>query len=324
MQRSLVYRLAGIAFALAIFVLAASPAFADDFGKRFTVDVGAVWNISTTGDAMAPPPPGGVGLGYGAPIPQPSSLQWEYGAVFRIDPRTNLYYAHSILDFAIGRVLTLGPGLALVSGGIYDRTDTMGISRYFFKNFVGHLFYYNHARMDVSGLCLNQIQCATGPGGSNVPNPASIDEHGYGVGFTYGFGPLTPIGPLFTAGFDAKYVPRSSTPPTDAPNLGGLGSYVGSQWLLPYSITAKLPISNSHSFIPFIGYERAAVLFRNEATPEMYNVVDFGIVKVFNKNLSLSFTNLNFSGCRCSDTVPPPDNIRFAEALLKLDYKTNL
>ena len=124
-------------------------------------------------------------------------------------------------------------------------------------------------------------------------------------------------------------MPRTSTPPCDgtngcSPSYNGLGTWVASQWLFPYSITMKLPISRSHTFVPFIGYERASVLFRNENTPEAYNVTDFGVVKVFNKNVSLSVTNLNFSGCRCSDPVPPPDNIRFAEVLVKLDYKTNL
>jgi hypothetical protein len=47
-------------------------------------------------------------------------------------------------------------------------------------------------------------------------------------------------------------------------------------------------------------------------------------VKVISKNYILSIVNLNFSGCRCADTVPPPDNIRFAELLVKLDIKTTL
>ncbi len=323
MHRSLAYRLAGMAFAVAIVVFAAKPASADNFGQRFTVDAGVVWNIATTGDQAAPPPPGGVGLGYGPPVVQPSSLQLEYGATIRLDPRSQIYYSHGLLNFAIGRVLTLGPGVALVSGGIYDRTDTVGFSHVFGKGLVGHIFYYNHTRMDVTGLCLNQQKCG------GVANPASIDEHGYGVGFTYTFGPNTPIGPLFTVGYDAKFIPRTNIPPCTgtngcAPSYNGLGAWTGSQWIQPYSIVMKLPISNSHTFVPFIGYERAAVLFRNENTPEQYNVVDFGVVKIFNKNVSASITNLNFTGCRCTDTVPPPDNIRFAEILLKLDYKTNL
>jgi hypothetical protein len=56
----------------------------------------------------------------------------------------------------------------------------------------------------------------------------------------------------------------------------------------------------------------------------MYNVTNFGLVKVINKNLLLTIVNLNFAGCRCTDTVPPPDNVRFAQLLVKLDIKTGL
>jgi hypothetical protein len=66
------------------------------------------------------------------------------------------------------------------------------------------------------------------------------------------------------------------------------------------------------------------VLFRDEATPEVYNATNFGIVKIINKDLALSIVNLNYQGCRCSSTVPGPDNIRFTVLLLKLDYRLNL
>jgi hypothetical protein len=320
-MRRLLARFAASVFAAIVITVAALPAFADDFGKRFTLDVGPVFDATTTGDANAPPPPGLAGVGYTKDNPVPNDLKLEYGLDYLIDKKTHFYYTHGVLDFAIGRVLTAIPGAALVSGGIIDRTDTIGVNHSFGHGIIGRLYYYNHQRSDVTGLCLNQIACPNSSGQA-VNNPASINEHGYGAGASYSFGPLTQIGPLFTAGFDAKYVPRSST--TTNPNLGGLGHYVGSQFIFPYSIVMKLPILNSHTVIPFVGYERASVLFQNEATPEVFNVTDFGLVKVINKNLTLSFTNLNFSGCRCADTVPPPDNIRFAELLIKLDIKTSL
>ena len=324
MPHFLTHRLAAIGFAAGLFATAAIPAFADDFGQRFTIDIAPNYQASTTGDANAAPPPGNVGTGYTNDHPVPSTLQLDYGLDFKIDKHTHLYYSHSNLQFAIGRILTIAPGLSLVSGLISDRTDVAGINHDFTHGFVGRIYYYNQSRMDVTGLCLNQNNCAIGPGGTNVYNPSTIDFHGYAVGATYNFGPKTRIGPVFSAGIDAKYVPRPSVPLVPCGTCQGLGHYTGSQFILPYSITAKLPIFPSPTVIPFVGYERAAVLWRAEATPEVFNVTNFCIVKVINKNLALSIVNLNFAECRCSDTVPPPDNVRFAQLLVKLDIKTGL
>ena len=321
MHRSLLARLAATVLATAGFAFAALPAFADDFGKRFTIDIEPVYEASVTGDAAAPAPAGKIPLGYTSDHPNATSLRLDYGLNFKIDKRSNLYYSHSDLDFSIGRVLTL-PGLSLVSGLIADRTDTIGINHDLGGGLVGRVYYFNHTRMDVSGLCLNQQACPVN--GQQTGNPSSIDEHGYGVGGSYSLGPKTRIGKLFTIGVDAKYIPRSSTPPTAAPNLGGLGAYVGSQWLFPYSVTMKIPVLPVSTTIPTIGYERASVLFRDEATPEVYNVSVLGLTQVLSKDVFLNITSLNFSGCRCSDTVPPPDNIRFAEVLMTLDYKLHL
>ena len=321
MHRSLFSRVAALGFAAAGFAIAASPALADDFLQRITLDIAPNYQAAVTGDAAAANPKGFTNLGYTNDHQVPATTQLDYGLNFRIDRRTNLYYSHSNLDFAIGRVLTLGPNTALVSGLIADRTDTVGFSHDFAGGLIGRAYYYNHARMDVSGLCLNQQDCPNPTTGQQTGNPSSIAEHGYGIGATYNFGPKTRIGQLLSVGLDAKYVPRSSTPPTTAPNLGGLGKYVGSQWLVPYSITAKIPVLPVSTTIPYIGYERASVLFRDEATPEVYNVSVLGITQVITKQVSIGIQSLNFSGCRCSDTVPPPDNIRFAQVLLRLDYR---
>jgi hypothetical protein len=155
-------------------------------------------------------------------------------------------------------------------------------------------------------------------------NPLSIDEHGYLFGGTYDFGPKTKVGQLFTAGFDAKYVPRASTPPSPAVALGGLGAWVGSQWLFPYSITMKLPITNSSTFWPFINYSRVEVLYHDSAVPEVYNGYIFGFVKVISKNITLSYTNLNLMGCKCVARVPGPDNLRVTQGQLRLDFHTQL
>jgi hypothetical protein len=310
---------------------AATPAKADDFGKRFTISVAPNYDGGTTSDQTAGPPPGNVCLGCTHDNPNPQDLKLDYGLDFAIDPRTHLNFSHSNLDFALGRILTVAPHLSLLTGTIADRTDTISLQHAFGHGLAGSLYYFNHVRQDVTGLCLNQAYCTSAQLGPPHPaiasvagNPSSIDEHGYGLHLGYTFGPNTQIGQLFTIGGDAKYIPRSTTPPTLAPNLGGLGKYVGSQWIFPYSFTTKVPIFPGHTTIPLLGYERADVLFRDEATPEVYNVIIAGIVKVISKNATLSITNLHFNGCKCADTVPPPDNVRFSVIQVKLDLHTGL
>jgi hypothetical protein len=317
--------------ALSLLVFAVAPARADDFGSRFTINAAPNLQIGTTSDQAAPPPAGNVGTGYTHDKPNPQDFLLDYGLDFRIDKFTHLSYQHANIDFALGRILTVAPHLSLVTGDIADHIDTATLSR-----FLGHgvgvsVYYFNHVRQDVTGLCLNQETCTAaqlGVGakdGTVLGNPSSIDSHGYGGHAGYVFGPKTQIGQLFTVGVDAQYVPRPTTPPTgEAVNLGGLGNYVGSQWLFPYSINSKVPIFPSSTLIPVVGYERASVLWRAEATPEVYNVTFFTLVKVINKNATLSLTNLNFKGCRCADTVPPPDNVRFSQITLKLDLHTGL
>jgi hypothetical protein len=315
-------RLAASTFAAVLFSLAAMPAFADDFGKRFTIDLGPNFQASTTGDAN--PPQGSLGcIGCTKDNPVPNTLQFDYGLDFKIDPKTHLNYSHANLDFALGRILTIAPHTELLTGLIADYTNTIQINRDLGNGLTGRLYYYNHVRQDVTGECLNQEDCPNAAG-VQTHNVASISEHGYGAGASYNFGPRTQIGSLFTVGFDAKYVPRPSTPPAPCGSCEGIGHFVGSQFLLPYSIQMKIPVLQSHTVVPFVGYERADVLFADETTPEMFNVINFGIVKVINKNLALSIVNLNFNGCRCTDTIAPPDNVRFAQLLLKLDIKTNL
>jgi len=322
---------------LSVFLVAASamaftalPAKADDFGSRITISVAPNYQGGTTGDQAAPPPAGRAGVGYTHDHPNPQDLKLDYGLDFRIDKATHFSYTRSNLDFALGRILTIAPTVSLVTGDIVDRTDTISLSHAFPHGVATSLYYYNHVRQDDTGLCLNQAYCTMaqlgrGSSGTVTGNPQSIDEHGYGMHLGYTFGPKSQIGQLFTLGVDAKYVPRPSIGPTGTSiNLGGLGKYTGSQFIFPYGLTVKLPLFPGHTTIPIIGYERATVLFRDEATPEDYNLILAGIIKVINKNATLSLTNLRFNGCKCADTIPPPDVVRFSVIQLKLDLHTGL
>jgi len=317
MRSSLISKIAGLAVALGVVCYAAIPAKADDFGKRFTIDIAPNWNIATTGDAYSLPPPGRIAVGYQPnDLPITNDLLLNYGIDYRIDQRTHLNYSHASFDLTFGRVLSI-PGISLINKDV-DRTDTISVNHTFGGGLTGALYYFDHQRQNVQGSCNNQIFCV-GPNGTNIPNPDSIDEHGYGVHGAYNFGPESRIGKLFVVGVDAKYIPRPAVAPPGA-SLNGLGAYPGSGWEFPYSIQMRLPLVPDRSIFPFIGYERATAYFRGESSVEQYNQTNFGVVKFINREFSLSVVNVNFVECRCSDTVPPPDNIRFSNVILTLDY----
>jgi hypothetical protein len=321
MPHFLTHRLAAIGFAAGLFATAAIPAFADDFGQRFTIDIAPNYQASTTGDANAAPPPGNVGDRLHER--SPGSEHAAIGLRARLQNRQAYPPVLRPLQLAVcdrprpdDRA-----GLALVSGLIFDRTDTMGINHDFGHGFVGASTTTTtpHGR---DRALPQSDNCAIGPGGTNVYNPRRSTSTATASASPTTSARKTRIGPLFTPASTpstcrVRHVPRSRAERAKASDTTSAANGI-----LPYSITMKLPISLADTFIPFIGYERAAVLFRAEATPEVFNVTNFGIVKVINKNLSLSIVNLNFSECRCSDTVPPPDNVRFRELLVKLDIKT--
>jgi hypothetical protein len=315
--------LAGPAIALLVAMQTAAPARADDFLQRITINFSPVYLFSTGDDDIGPPFPGQKALGYTKDNPTVGGVRFDYGAALKINAKTSISFSHSNVGYQLGRILTAAPNTSLVTGSIYDYTDTIALN-YTVGNGLGvHGTYFDHQRSVVTGLCLNQKYCYDPTTGTEQSNPLSIDEHGYTVGFTYDFGPTTKIGKLLTAAADAKYVPRPDTP---APGvaLGGLGSYVGSQTLFPYSLTLKLPITDSTTFVPFINYTNLPVLYRDSAVPEAYRGIIFGFSKVISKNLTLSYTNLNLQSCRCIARVPPPDNLRLAAGILSLNIHTGL
>jgi len=316
--------LAVVAVASLATVLMPATARADDFLQRITINFSPVYLFSTGGDDNAPPFPGQKGLGYTNDNATVGGERFDYGGALKIDAKTSLSFSHSNIGYQLGRILTAAPNTALVTGSIYDYTDTIALSRSLGGGLGVHVTYFDHQRSVVTGLCLNQKYCYNPATQSEQGNPYSIDEHGYTAGGTYDFGPNTKIGKLLSAAIDLKYVPRPSTPAGPGVALGGLGSYVGSQVLFPYSLTLKLPVTDSSTFIPFINYTNLPVLYRDSAVPEAYRGIVFGFAKVINKNLTLSYTNINLMSCRCIARVPPPDNLRLAAGILKLDIHTGL
>jgi hypothetical protein len=324
MTRIRLSALSGAALSLLVILASVLPASADDFAKNITVNVAPVYLTGTNADLNAPPPPGFTGLGYANNHPVPDTFRVDYGVDVRLGSAVHLTYSHGNVAYGLGRILTLPPpGTSFVSGTLNDYTDTIALSGNVFKGFTLQGTYFNHQRSDATGLCLNQKYCAS-PNGGVASNVNSIDEMGYTLGFAYDFGPETRIGPLFTAAGAGKFIPRPGVPNSPTVALGGLGSYVGSQVLFPYSMTMKVPILGDKTFTPFINWTHLPVLYRDSAVPEDYRGWVWGISKVLTKNVTISYTNLNLQTCRCVARVPPPDNLRLAFGILKLDFHAPL
>ncbi len=329
MLRSFLRFLTASAVCAACVVQSTVPANADDILKRITVNVAPVYLIETNGDSNAPPPPGYTGIGYTQDHPYADTWRIDYGIDIKLDEKTHLTYSHGNVGYGLGRILTLAPLTSFVSGALFDYTDTIALSHTIGGGVTAHVTYFSHQRQDVTGLCLNQKYCPNPTTGQQQTNPLSINEMGYTLGATWDFGPTSRIGKIFTVGADIKYLPRPAFPPSAnqagvQPALGGLPGWVGTQTVFPYSITAKIPVLYSTTVIPTITYINLPVLYHDSAVPEEYRGFVWGVTKVFSKNITFSYTNFNLQSCRCVARVPPPDNLRLAFGVLKLDFHTQL
>lgn len=317
MKRSITIAMAALAFAW-FFMLNATGAMADQ-KDPLTITLTPVFFLGTTSDAVSPPLPGTVPGNSPFPPRNTSEARLNYGLSYAINKKSSLSYSHANVSFALGRLVTAAPGATLETGDIIDRIDTISYNYGFGHGLSGSAYYLSHQRSDVAGLCLNQIDCPNAVTGAAQSNIESINMNAYGVGFKYAFGPVSRYtGPLLTLNFDAQYVPRPSSNPSAA--LEGLLAYKGSQMLFPYGITMNIPIPNTAGIIPFVDYKREAVLWHAESTPEAFNVVEFGFVKIIRPNLTFAMVDTHFNGCLCSDTVPPPDNVNFSDIITSLSY----
>jgi hypothetical protein len=322
--------LSGAALSLLVTLLAVVPVRAGNFADKITVNVAPVYLFGTNGDLNAPPPPGFAGVGYTKDHPVPDTVRVDYGIDFKLGSNTHLSLSHGNVAYALGRILTAIPNTSLVTGTLWDYTDTIALSFGVAKGLAVHGTYFDHERLTATGLCLNQQFCVDPTTALNRTNPFSIDEHGWTGGFSYDFGPTTRIGPILTVAGDAKWVQRPLPAPSPNPALGGsvaldgLSYYPGSRFVYPWSVTLKVPILPSSTFIPFINYTNLPVFYRDSAVPEEYRGVVWGVAKVLSKNVTLSYTNLNLQSCRCIPRVPTPDNLRLAFGILKVDFHSQL
>jgi hypothetical protein len=311
----------------------ALPARADDNKKdpKITLTVAPVLLLSTNSDANAsnPPPPGLTCIGCTKDHPTIDDWQIDYGVSYKISPKFTVSYSHGNVGYQLGRILTIAPGVSFVSGAIFDYTNTAALGYAVGHGVNAHVTWFDHERQDVTGLCLNQKACPDPVTGAEVSNTLSISEHGYTVGGSYDFGfPKAPNGPLFDVAFDVKYLPRPSTAPSPnviglGPGLGGLDHWVGSTTVYPWSVTGKIPWPGS-KVIPSITYINLPVLYHDAAVPEAYRGIIFGVGVVLTPNVTWSYTNFNLQTCRCIARVPPPDNLRLAFGIMRIDFHVSL
>jgi hypothetical protein len=302
-----------------------SPTTTQSLLQRVTITVAPVWLLATNTDANAipPPPPGLVGIGFTHDQPINNGLRVDYGVDFAIADNLHFSAYHGNVGYELGRILTVAPNTAFVTGAMYDYTDTLALKYGVLRGLVLQATFFDHQRSVVTGQCLNQKKCLDAAGGV-VSNPLSIDEHGYTFGFSADFGPKTRIGTLFNATGDLKYIPRPATPSSPAVALDSLPGYRGTQTLYPFSFTLRIPLIPSPTVVPTVTYINLPVLYRDSAVPEAYRGIVVGISKAFSKNVTFSYTNFNLQTCRCIPRVPAPDNLRLAFGIMKLDLHTQL
>jgi len=340
------YQIAVAGLVLASFALMSTPAAMAAGNWELTVS--PVYFLDTTGDSTTNPPPGYIPLQCpnnsqfgGTPLAglsqcqgtpgKTSNLRLDYGLTYTFNKKWNVNYSHSNFDFSLGRIYSLAPGTSLLSGSVNDRTDQFTVNYNYGHGIALDAYYYSHQRISINGVSnpqgacfFNSEQC---PG--NISNPASINANAYGVGGTYSFGPHLPYEPpMFKLGLDAQYVPRPGNgncgTATAQPACGsnGINGYVGSGWIIPYSIT-WFPLSTAHlppGLIPFIGYQSLPVWFHAENSPEVYNVTDLGLIQILPHGFELSYVYFKLQGRTSSDTIPPPDVVRSVTSIFKLTY----
>lgn len=270
---------------------------------RLTVTISPTWIFSTSGDVDSPPAPGWKGIGYtnDNPIVDTARVDWAVDYLFA--PKWHVYANENYYAYQLSRITTLAPKTAFVSGSILDTWQNFGVSTAPFTDLSAHLSYFNHQRSDVTGLCLNQMECPVN--GVQQVNPLSINSHGYEFGLSYDFGPKFPSGKLFNVTWATDYYNRPSTGPTGYAT-GGLCCWVGSTVEFPYSITARLPLVPDPSIGASITYLALPVLYEDSAVPEDYRGIVWGVSKAFSPNVSIGYTNFNLMSCKCVPRVPPP------------------
>ncbi|HUA08906.1 MAG TPA: hypothetical protein VMA98_06495 [Candidatus Acidoferrales bacterium] len=342
MRRAILLAIAGLMVGSLLLVtpLAARAA------NQFEIDVSPIYFLDGTGDSNAPPPVGTLpfyctGPGSCGNAPRTTN-NWriDYGLTYHINRRWAFAYTHSNFDFSLGRIVTITP-FSILSGSVDDRTDKLALNYLAGHGLTLSAYYSSHQRSALEAtspysICyFNSISCV---GGSS--NPSSIDSNSWSVGGTYAFGPHGKYQPpMFNASFNVNYFPR---PTFNCPE-GALSAYVGCANAVGEGLEAPTAVGYSTvgssvvygygltmfpfvtmgirpGTIPFVGYESLPVFFHAEQTPEVYNVVDGGLLQILPHDLSASFTYFKLQGRYSSDTIPTPDVVRSVTFLFKLSY----
>jgi hypothetical protein len=291
---------------------------------RLSITISPTWIFSTSSDAYAPPPAGfTTSLGYpnyNNAVVDTMRVDWAVDYLFA--PKWHVFANETYYAYQLSRITNLAPKTSFLSGSLLDYWQNFGVSTSPFTGLSVHLNYFNHQRSDVTGLCLNQMDCPVN--GAQQVNPLSINSHGYELGLGYDFGPKFATGQLFNVTGAADYYNRPSTGPAGFATGGLCASpppascWVGSTVEFPYSITARLPLVNDSSVTPSITYLVLPVLYEDSAVPEDYRGIVWGVSKTFSPNVSLGYTNFNLMSCKCIARVPPPQVLQLTWGQLQL------
>ena len=314
-----------VAFVVVCLRANAAPALADDPFSKLTITLTPTWTVATGSDdtysaalSAIPPnvkPPGSNANGYAfaANGGTTSDPRLDFGLDYRFTKWVSLFYSHQNVDFSLGR---FQPGI--YTGDIQDRFDTLGV-----REDVG-----------VPGLSVNEGYFNRSRICCGVPNTPSDNiaqnfYHGYFVGASYAFGWKSPIGPPFDLNVRALWVPRDPSKIIPGFSDDPAVPYTGSGFIYPFSLTFRIPISNTiHTFWPFVSIGKAADYMSGDPGPSYLNQSVIGIVKIFSPQLVFHAVVVNIAQEHLPYPLPqypgvplPGENIRVNVFNAGLDFK---
>jgi len=333
MRRSLIAKVAGfLVAAITVVNVAASPAYADDILRHFTVTITPKYMAGITGSSVASATAPNNGLGqantgsgclpvYSGPTLTPpasggfpagcsptdhalgAGTFWDYGLSYTVSKTVSLYYTHYNLVQTVERLA------GSYTGETHDIIDTLGFNDYIGHNFtIGGGWYYRQRNFQPGGggtwcpwaNCGGYINATPG---TLVRWPGYKDFKVWFASLTYGFGPKSILGNTFAVNVSPGLVPRSAALPcslaantTTCTGVGAIATatpYRGSYVIVPFGVTVLIPIFHTNKIVPYIVVGNTDSPYHGDPAAEQYVYFKYGINKVFNPNLVFRFSDNN-------------------------------
>ncbi|HEV3157449.1 MAG TPA: hypothetical protein VGZ00_08915 [Candidatus Baltobacteraceae bacterium] len=280
--------------AIALFALApGGPAFAGDALQWPTLDI--IPQASWVTGADVQNTPGGPGITDG-------TLRLNLKVTEPITKRLSFAYAHGNIDETLGAAPTYPNVL------VEDLTDDFSLSYTLTKRLnLSAGYFYRHR------VC---CPAAAAPG-----NAQPLQVHFVHVAAGYAFAPIPVVGTTVSLSAGVNQAVAHKTTPLNIQQEDGLPDE-GDKATPNGAVTLTQPIGRpSSGFSAFGTYTYAADYFDSQPIAFWYNIVDYGLNKVVNKNLSFNADFSNLVQHRQGYPFPDANVIHRAKLVITADIK---